>query len=118
MVINNRQPGFTMIEAIIACVIFVSIFVPLMSFLYKDSNFIRDRDKITGLCLLDQEAKTLQIFPQLYAPVKKKEINGMEWQIKTEPQGKDLVLYKISAFKKEQLITEVVFRAYTKKSAN
>jgi Prokaryotic N-terminal methylation motif len=111
---NNRQSGFTILEALIACVIFVSIFLPLTSFLFKDSYFVADRDKMTALCLLDQESRTLQVFPQLYAPVKKKQINGLEWQLKTEMQGKSLILFKISAFKREHLIENVVFRAYEK----
>jgi Tfp pilus assembly protein PilV len=115
---QNADAGFTILEALIACVIFVSIVVPLMTFLFKDSDFVRDRDKITALCLLDQEAKTLQVFPEMYAPVKKKEINGIVWQLKSEVQGKELLLFTIKAFKGEKEIQEVVFRAYEKNSTN
>jgi prepilin-type N-terminal cleavage/methylation domain-containing protein len=109
---NKNRKGFTLIETMMSLVIFTAIVIPLMSFLYQDSFFAYDRDKITALCLLDQEGTILKRIPSMYAPVKRKTINGIEWTIKTEKEGTFLITFKLSALKKEKMMGEVVFKAY------
>jgi prepilin-type N-terminal cleavage/methylation domain-containing protein len=108
----KNRPGFTLIETMMSLVIFTAIVIPLMSFLYQDTFFAHDRDKIIALCLLDQEGKILRRIPAMYAPVKRKMINGIEWTIKTEKEGTPLITFKLSALKKDKIIGEVLFKAY------
>jgi prepilin-type N-terminal cleavage/methylation domain-containing protein len=111
MCIRNKN-GFTLIEALIAMVVFVGIVVPLLVFLYGGKGQARAQDSIVAESFLEQEAKKVQVLPENPAPVIIRSISGVEWKITWDVSGDKIQLCKAVVYKAGKAVTDAGFLRY------
>jgi hypothetical protein len=98
--------GYTLLETLIALSILLAVIVPFTSYLFKDLFFAKYQDKVTALCLIDQEIRTAQIFPKGISMIKRRSIAGKDWEIHSEISGTKLLKCKFTAKKNNAVIGE------------
>ena len=103
---STQSTGYTLLEMLIALSIFLTVLVPFTSFLFKDLLFAKYQDKVTALCLLDQEIRTVQAFPKSISPIKRRTVANKDWEIRSETSGARLMKCKFIAMKNNTVIGE------------
>jgi prepilin-type N-terminal cleavage/methylation domain-containing protein len=104
--------GFTLLEILIAIVLLSVVVVPLIFTFRQDKMFVHDRDRVTAMCLIDQEAEMVRVFPRYMSPVKRKTIAGQEWEICCEKTPTPPEECRISVKKNGREISTVTFLVY------
>jgi prepilin-type N-terminal cleavage/methylation domain-containing protein len=105
----NPESGYTLLETLIALSVLLVIAVPLVTFLFRISGADDSEKALTGMCILEQEATVVRVFPKRTVPVKRRVIDGKEWIITTEVTGSDLPLYRMSVKDEKKVRGELVF---------
>jgi hypothetical protein len=105
----NQKNGYTLFETLIALSILIVVAVPLVTFLFKISGANDSEKTLTGMCILEQEATMVRIFPKSAVPVKRRIVDGKEWIITTEVIGLALPLYRMSVKDDKKVRGELVF---------
>jgi hypothetical protein len=103
------QNGFTILETLVSFIILVSIAVPLITVMYSGKGITDNEKTITAMCILEQEAALVKLFPERTIPEKRRIINGKEWKIKTEVSGNSLLKYKMRVYDNVKARGEVFF---------
>ncbi len=105
----NQKNGYSLIETLIALSILLVVAVPLVAYLFRLSG-VNDSEKVlTGMCILEQEATMVRIFPKRAVPLKRRVVDGKEWIITTEVTGSDLLLYRMSVKDDKKIRGELFF---------
>lgn len=105
----KHKNGYTLLETLIALSILLVVAVPLVTFLFRISGAHDTEKALTGMCILEQEAAMVRIFPKGAVPVKRRVVDGKEWIITTEVTGSDLPLYRMSVKDSKKVRGELVF---------
>jgi prepilin-type N-terminal cleavage/methylation domain-containing protein len=105
----HHKNGFTLVEAIIALVVFAGVVIPLALFIGKRETSIRDRDIITAISILEQESRLAQFDPQSIVPIKIRKVGGEGWRVECSAQGSDLQLCTMKALKNGKSVSMVKF---------
>jgi prepilin-type N-terminal cleavage/methylation domain-containing protein len=98
--------GYTLLEVMIGLAVFVTVVIPLTSFLFKDLFFAKYQDKVTAFCLLDQEIKKAQVFPGAMCSLKRLNVASQDWEIRSETSGSGLMKCKFTAMKNKIIYGE------------
>jgi len=109
---NNK--GYSLIEMLVAMVLFLACIVPLMSHMSSSARINRGKDKMVAACILEQEAALLKLHPDEVFNTERRTINGIEWIIKANFQGNELKKCTLSASAKGKMIDKVIFYLYEK----
>jgi len=105
----NQKNGYSLIETLIALSILLVVAVPFVAYLFRLSG-VNDSEKVlTGMCILEQEATMVRIFPKRAVPLKRRVVDGKEWIITTEVTGSDLLLYRMSVKDDKKIRGELFF---------
>jgi len=104
-----HKNGFTLVEAIIALVVFAGVVIPLALFIGKRESSIRDHDIITAISILEQESRLAQFDSQSIVPIKIRKVAGEEWRVECSAQGSDLRLCTMKALKNGKSVSMVMF---------
>lgn len=105
----NQKNGYTLLETLIALSILLVVAVPMVTFLFRISGAHDSEKALTGMCILEQEATIVRIFPKRAVPVKRRVVDGKEWIVTTEVTGSDLPLYRMSVKDDKKVRGELVF---------
>jgi type II secretory pathway pseudopilin PulG len=113
--IKNKN-GYTLIETLIALIVFVGVVVPLLAVLFGARNQNRAQDMVTAACILEQEAKKAQVMPDPPPPLITRKINNIDWKIRWEVSNDPLQRCIAKLYKRDQFITDAaVYRYVIKK---
>jgi hypothetical protein len=93
--------GYTLIEVVISLAIFISISVPMLCAVIKNTGALRS-----------QEAATIRFSPDESMPVKHRIIEGRDWTVRIETEGKPLVKYSLTASRKDKVRGRMVLFVY------
>lgn len=110
MVVNNS--GYTLIEVIISLSIFIAISVPMLCAVINNTGSLRSREALEATWMLDQEAASIRFSPDEAMPVKHRIIEGREWTVRIETEGKPLVRYSLTASRKDKVRGRMVMFVY------
>jgi prepilin-type N-terminal cleavage/methylation domain-containing protein len=113
--IKANTRGYTLLETMIALTIFAAIVLPLTSYLYRDLIFARYQDKVTAQCLLDQEVRRAQVFPNQISPIKRRRAGNQDWEIRNQTTGDKLMKCTFTALKNNRIVGEVWVMIYNQK---
>ena len=111
---GSSDSGFTLVEALVAMVVFVALVVPLMVYIFGTRNQNRAQDLFTATCFLEQEAKKAQVLPDNPAPEITRTINGVEWKMKWEVSGDKIQTCVAKVYKNGKMVTDAVMLRVTK----
>jgi prepilin-type N-terminal cleavage/methylation domain-containing protein len=111
---SRHSTGFTLIEVMIAVVVFVGVVVPLLAHIFGGKNQNRAQDLITATCFLEQEAKKAQVLPDNPAPEITRTINGVEWKIKWVVTGEKIQTCVAKVFKSGKFVTDACMYRHVK----
>jgi len=103
---RESNEGFTLVEALIAMVVFVAVVVPLLASVFGGRNQNRAQDLFTATCFLEQEAKKAQVLPENPAPEITRTINGVQWKINWEVAGDKLQTCVARIYKGGKFVTD------------
>jgi prepilin-type N-terminal cleavage/methylation domain-containing protein len=104
--VKNKSSGFTLVEVLVAVVVFVTVAVPLLSYVFGGRNQNRALDLFTATCFLEQETKKAQVLPDNPAPEITRTINGVEWKMKWEVTGGKIQTCIARVYKAGKFITD------------
>lgn len=104
---NNR--GYTLIETLVALSMLFIIATPILSVIFRNNHAIEAERVITGIGILEQEARRISADPQAMVHEKKITINGREWIITTEKTGSGIVLYHMVVSLEKKRAGEICF---------
>ncbi len=102
--LNNS--GFTLVETLMAVVVFLGVVVPLMASVFAGRNQNRAQDLFTATCILEQETKKVQVLPDNPAPEIARTINGVEWKIKWDVTGDKIQTCVARVFKAGSFVAD------------
>jgi prepilin-type N-terminal cleavage/methylation domain-containing protein len=105
----NKQSGYTLLETLIALVIFVGVVVPLLAYISGGKSQDRARELIIATCLLDQEVKKARFNTGDVPMIVSRNINGLEWQVKFSCSGAGLQSCNAGVYKNGKYITDAAF---------
>ena len=108
----NKKNGFTLIEALVALVVFVGVVVPLLVHLSGGKEQARAQNLIVAESFLEQEAKKAQTLTESPAPEITRTINGVEWKITWTVSGDKIQLCKAVVYKAGTIVTDAGFYRY------
>ena len=109
MLTNKSNSGYTLIETLIALSMLLIIAAPVLSGIFRNNLTIDSERMITGIGILEQEARRISANPQEMLPVKKKIINGKEWTIFAERSGTIIVQYHLFVSHNNKRYGEIYF---------
>jgi prepilin-type N-terminal cleavage/methylation domain-containing protein len=106
---NKNQQGFTLVEALIALIIFVSVVVPLLVYL----NGGKSSDKAADIMIAESflELETTKVKTMSDEPPREvvRTINGREWKCVWGITGQEVQLCKATIFKQGAYIADAAF---------
>lgn len=94
---RGAASGYTLLETVVSMALLVTIAVPLVSHLYRGFLLANSERECVGMWLCEQEAAIVQTFPSQSLPVRRRQIRGEEWTIRTDKQGGNPLHYQITA---------------------
>ena len=103
------ESGYTLLEVLISLFILLTIVIPLITVIYRNSKAIDTEKSITAICLLEQESALVKAYPEETVPIRRRVINGREWTIKTEITGTGLLQYQMTVNDQLKQRGELVF---------
>ena len=112
---KNKSSGFTLVEALVAVVVFVAVVVPLLAYVFGGRHQNKAQDLFTATCFLEQEAKKAQVLPDNPAPEITRTINGVDWKMKWEVTGDKVQACVAKVYKNGKFITDAGFYRYVTK---
>ena len=104
--------GYTLIEVVISLAIFISISVPMLCAVIKNTGALRSQDALEAVWMLEQEAASIRLSPDEAMPVKHRIIEGRDWTVRIESEGKPLVKYSLTASRKDKVRGKLVLFVY------
>jgi hypothetical protein len=104
--------GYTLIEVVISLAIFISISVPMLCAVIKNTGALRSQEALEATWTLEQEAATIRFSPDESMPVKHRIIEGRDWTVRIETEGKPLVKYSLTASRKDKVRGRMVLFVY------
>lgn len=107
-----NSKGYTLLEALISMSLFLVLVVPLILHMSNSAKTNKGKEKLTAICLLEQETTHLRLFPNDIFTSKRRTTGNCEWEIKASFEGSNLKKYHLKAFKKKRLIEQIVFYVY------
>lgn len=102
MKLNNR--GYTLLESMVALVLFLLVVVPLMARMSIATKMNRGVDVIIASSILEQESMHLRLFPEDFYMTRSRSVNGQEWKIKGTMTGNAFKTITLSASKNNRVI--------------
>ncbi|MGA2506121.1 MAG: hypothetical protein ABSF80_01415 [Chitinispirillaceae bacterium] len=111
-IINSDSGGYTLIEVVISLSIFIAIAVPMLCAVISNTGALRSQEALEATWMLEQEAESIRLLPDEVMPVKHRIIEGRDWTVRIESEGKSLVKYSLTASRKDKVRGSVVFYVY------
>jgi prepilin-type N-terminal cleavage/methylation domain-containing protein len=106
---KHTQNGYSLIETLVAITLLLIISAPLLSGIFGNNQAIRSENLITGIGILEQEARLISANPQNAVPEKIRVINGQTWKIITHKSGTPVTTYHLQAIKGSKRVGEIYF---------
>ena len=106
---SQNQCGYTLFESLIALAILITVVVPLTTLFHRKADAARLARSIAAACILEQEAALAAAFPQDVAPVKRRQIDGKEWTVRTGASGSGPIVYKMIVAMNGRAVDSVFF---------
>lgn len=108
----RNQAGYTLLEVLIALIIFMAAVVPLIGRLWTVNMSIDAQNKYTAQCLLEQEIACSQTFPADIIPLKRRMVNAKEWEITSALTGSTLQSCAIAVSVNKKTYASAVIYVY------
>lgn len=100
---NNR--GLTLVELMVASVIFTTVALPLMASISRANADTRAADNLIALSLMEQTKNTLVACSKESATFSvHRKINNRNWRVKVSKGSGEMPLYTIEVFKKDKRV--------------
>ncbi|MBD3422070.1 MAG: prepilin-type N-terminal cleavage/methylation domain-containing protein [Chitinivibrionales bacterium] len=108
---SSRRPprGYTLLETLIALIIFVSIVVPIISYVYQNKQLAKARHAVTAMCILEQEAERIRFDADNVFHKKSRKITTRTWEVICKTRGSWLIKCSLSARLSGEKFGELVF---------
>jgi len=106
---RNNNSGYTLLESMVALVLFLMVVVPLIARMSNGVSLNRGEDIIIAASLLEQESMRLKTFPDDQFLTKTRIVNNQEWKIKAVVTGSALKTITLTAFKRNKEIETIRF---------
>jgi hypothetical protein len=104
--------GYTLIEVVISLAIFIAISVPMLCAVVRNTGALRSQEALEAVWMLEQEAASIRFSPGEPMPVKHRIIEGRDWTIRIETEGRPLVKYSLAASRKDKVRGNMVIYVY------
>jgi hypothetical protein len=110
--LSTDSSGYTLIEVVISLAIFISISVPMLCAVIRNTGALRSQEALEATWMLDQEAASIRFSSDEAMPVKHRIIEGRDWTVRIETEGKPLVKYLLTASRKDKVRGRMVLFVY------
>ncbi|MGA2508556.1 MAG: hypothetical protein ABSF80_13895 [Chitinispirillaceae bacterium] len=110
--LDSDSGGYTLIEVVISLSIFIAIAVPMLCAVISNTGALRSQEALEAVWMLEQEAESIRFSPDEVMPVKHQIIEGRDWTVRIESEGKPLVKYSLTALRKDKVRGSVVMYVY------